>query len=85
MSVGAQEVGEQVRIAEVGLTLGSGVPRPRCLDHVGVDRHDEPAFDERVDDETRSGRSMATRLGRRCDLAEPCDQLRHPGRACARR
>jgi hypothetical protein len=77
--VGAQQVGEQVCVAEVGLALGGRVARSRRLDDVGVNRHDaEPALDERVDDESGRPLDGDAQLRRWRQLGQPSDEVRHP-------
>jgi len=78
VTIGAQQVGEQVRIAEVGLALRGGVARPRRLDDAGMDPHDgELAFDECVDDEAGRPRDGDAQPGRRRQLDEPRGELAH--------
>jgi hypothetical protein len=52
MPIGAQEIGEHVRIARIALAAGGAIAGARRLEHIRVDRHDaEPGGEQRVDEQ----------------------------------
>ena len=79
MPVRAQQVRQQVRVAEVRLALRRGVPWARRLDGVGMDgHHREPLLDERVDDEAGGPLDRHAQLGCWCELGQASDEVLHP-------
>ncbi len=82
MAIGAQYVGEQVRITRIGLPLSRRVAGPRCLDRIRMDRHDgEATLDQRIDDDARRSLDRDAQLVRPRQLLQSRRQLRHAGRA----
>ena len=79
MAIGAQHVGEQVRVAQVGLALSCRVARPGRLHHVRMDwHHGEPTFHQRVDEEAGRPLDCDAQLLWRPSSRQATRQVRHP-------
>ena len=80
MAVRAQDVGEHVGVAGIGLRCGGPVARAASLHDVGVDRHDGKACrEQRLDDEAGGALDRdGQRLGGR-DPLQPGEQLGEAG------
>jgi hypothetical protein len=80
MAVGAQDVGEEVGVAGVGLPPGGAVARAAGLHGVGVDGHDGMAGgDERLDDEARGPLDGDGQRLRRAEALQHRDQVGETG------
>ncbi len=82
MAVCAQDVREQVGVAEVGLGLCGRVASTRSLDCVRVNRHDgEAVLDERVDENPRRALDGDPQLAGRGQLGQTSNQVGEPVRS----
>ena len=76
VSVGTQEIGQQVGVAEIGLAAGGAVARSARLDHVGMDRHDRMAgCEQRLDHQPGRPLDRDRQLGRRRQPSQALDQV----------
>ena len=78
-AIGAQDIGEHIRVAGIALTAGGAIARPAGLDDVGMDRHDRvTGRDQRVDDEAGRPLDGDRYLRRRRQPGQARDQLANP-------
>src|SRR4051794_15723504 len=80
MTVGAQQIAEEIAVALVALAAGRAIAGPRRLDHVGVDRHDRMARLDQGLDQQAGGPLDRHRQGRRRpELGEPALEFGQTG------
>ena len=85
MTVGAQQIGEQIGVAAVVLGAGGAVARARGLHRVGVNGHDRVARrDQRVHDQPRGPLHGDGQVAGRAAAGEPARHLAQASRIVAR-
>src|SRR5438093_6338384 len=83
VAVGAQQIGEDERVAWIALALGRRVAWPRCLERVGVNgHHGEASLDERIDEQPGGALDRHRQLGSELDeltmeRIHSCSGVRH--------
>ena len=79
VTIGAQDIGEDVGIAGIALAERGRVARPSRFERVGVDRHDtEAGLDERVNEQARGALDRDGELARLTKAREAPDQVGEP-------
>ena len=72
MPVGAQQVGQPVRVTDVGFAAGAFPARPGGVERVGVDRHDlVTRFEQPVDEQAVGSLDRDRQLARVGELRQP--------------